>query len=227
MTRSRLALALVLALAIDVSVASGASTAFADRVRLDGIAAIVGASSPGGDAILILHSDVDFDALLERARSGRVSEEALSSEERERARERLVGRALLVHEARRLRLDVVDEERRGLEARRFFARHGGSAVISAIESRIGLGASEVEDYIEADAIARGFALASAEQGGVVTEAEIEATWESGDHPFVGMDLESVRDPLRAFLIERRIEIESARFIERLGARVVVRRNRRS
>lgn len=217
----------VATLALVLAVTFGATTAFAQRTRLDGIAAIVGGSSPGGDALLILHSDVDLDVLLERARAGQPSIEPPSADEREAARERLIGRALLVHEARRLRLDVVDGERRGVEARRFFARHGGSSVISSIESRVGLGPSEIEDYIEADAIARQFALASAEQGGVVTEAEIEATWESGDHPFVGMDLDSVRDPLRAFLIERRIEIESARFIERLAARVVVRRNRRN
>lgn len=216
----RLALVAAFVLAMDVPVAE------AERVRVDGIAAIVGGTAPGPGDIVILHSDVDLEVFLARARSGVPLDASASADERESARERLIGRALLVHEAMRLRLDDVDASRLQVEWRRFFERHGGARSVEAVASRIGVAADELDPYVRADAIARGFALSGADQGGVVTDLEIEAAWEIGDHPFVGMDLDSVREPLRALLIERRVETESARWIERLRERVVVRRNRR-
>jgi len=215
-----------LTLTLALAFSAAASVALAERVRLDGIAAIVGGTSPSAAAVVLLHSDVELEVVLGRARSGADTSTPATNDEREAARERLIGRALLVHEAKRLRLDVVDDAHRTVEWRRFFELHGGARAVEAIASHLSLGPDELDRYVEADVIARGFALASAEQGGVVTEAEIEATFESGQHPFVGMDLESVREPLRALLLERRIETESVRWIERLRERVVVRRNRR-
>ena len=84
----------------------------------------------------------------------------------------------------------------------------------------------MDRYVEAEVIARSFVLASSEEGAIVTDAALELAWEEGDHPFVGMDLETVREPFRALLLERRVESETARWTEIVRGRVVVRRTRR-
>jgi hypothetical protein len=205
-----------------------AATASADRLRVDGVAAVVGAAAPREGAILILASDVELEAWLLRARDDDFDERAAapSGAELEAARERLIGRALLVFEAHRLRLDRVDEERRSAEWRRFFEGHGGARAVDAIVTRLRLGPGELDAYVEAEVIARSFIAASSEQGGIVTDAELEMSWEEGDHPFVGMDLETVREAYRALLLERRLAAETARWIELVRARVIVRRTRR-
>lgn len=197
----------------------------AERVRLDGIVAIVGATSPRPGAVVVLASDVELEVRLGRARAGATvghGAAAPTAEELAEARERLVGRGLLVWEAARLRLDDVDGARVAAEWRRFFERHGGARSVEALVAELGLGNDELEHYVRAEAVARAFLLASAEEGGIVTDAELEAAWERGDHAYEGMDLETVREAYRIHLLEQRIALEATRWIERLRQRVPMR-----
>lgn len=200
------------------------ATASAQRVRIDGIAVIIGGTAPRTGTLVLYTSDVELDAWLERARgdanvegpSRRVSAQELAS-----ARERLIGEALLVFEASRLRLDHIDEAQLSAAWRRFFERHGGASRVEEVVARLGLGNDELERYVRRQGIARTFVLASAEQGGIVTDAELEDAWARGDHPYTGMELDTVREAFRAHLLERRIDDETLRWTERLRLRVPV------
>lgn len=199
-------------------------SASAERVRVDGIAAIVGGTAPRTGTVVLYASDVELDAWLERARrhpDGLISDERLTPAELTAARERLVGAALLALEASRLRLDDLGEAQLAAAWRRFFERHGGARVIEGVVARLGLGNDELERYVRRQGVARAFILASSEQGGLVTDAELEDAFARGEHPYVGMDLDTVREAFRAFLLERRIEDETLRWTERLRLRVPV------
>lgn len=200
----------------------------AERRRIDGVAAVVGASAPREGAIVILASDVELEAWLSRATANdfRIDVGPPDAAERDAARERLIGRALLVFESTRLRLGRIDAARREEALQRLYSTHGGIDTVLAIAQRVGLADGELDRYVEAELLARSFVLASAEQGGIVTDAELELAWEQGDPLFVGMDLEMVREQFRAHLLELRIRAETARWIEVVRARVVVRRTRR-
>lgn len=204
---------------------SAPAVVFAAPARLDGVAAIVGASSLSPGVVVVLWSDVELEVFLERARARADLAPAASSSERDAARERLIGRALLVNEASRMRMDDVDEGRKSTEWRRLFDQLGGARVVDQVGVRVGVVDGELDRYVELEAIERGFVLASADQGGLVTESELEAAYEEGQHPFVGMPLDSVREALRAWLLDRRVRTETERWVALLRERVVVRRNR--
>lgn len=198
--------------------------AHAERVRLDGIAAVVGGATPRAGTVVVYASDVELDAWLERARrdaGGDVAEGRLSAQELSAARERLIGRSLLVLEASRLRLDDLDEPQLAAAWRRFFERHGGARAVEAVVARLGLGNDELERYVRREGVARSFVLANSELGAIVSDAELDAEWARGDHPYVGMDRDTVREAFRTYVLDRRIEDETERWIERLRLRVPV------
>ena len=55
-----------------------------------------------------------------------------------------------------------------------------------------------------------------------SDAEVERVYEGGRHPFVDRPLEDVREPLRAFLMQAKLEIAVARWVGTLRDRVTVR-----
>lgn len=203
-----------------------AASASAQPVRIDGVAAVVGADAPRLGAQTILRSDVELEAWLERITSDSFDDQAAppSGEELTDARERLISRALIVHEAHRLRLDQLDEARRSAAWQRFFETHGGATAVEFVASRVGVASDEFERYVERCAVVRGFVIASSEQGTIVGDAEVEAAWEAGGHPFVGLELEDVREPFVGYLLELRLSSETERWQETLRDRIQVHRS---
>lgn len=75
--------------------------------------------------------------------------------------------------------------------------------------------------VERRALVRLFLDANLRGGTQVPDAEVAALYESGEHPFLGQELEEVREPLRALIRRRRIETAVARWIEVLRTRTTV------
>ena len=190
----------------------------------DGVAAIVGASAPHAEAVVLLHSDVDFRARLRMTRElgGRVPRGPLPSELMRASLDELVGEALIAREARRVQVGrpssaALREERRALED-----LAGGVEAFSALVSTLGATELELSKMVERRALVRLFLEVNLRGGTQVAETEVEVLFESGEHPFLGQELDEVREPLRAILRRRRIELAVARWVEVLRARTVVR-----
>lgn len=190
----------------------------------DGVAAIVGASAPHAEAVVLLHSDVDFRARLRMTRElgGRVPRGPLPPALLRASLDELVGEALIAREARRVQVGApssaaLREERRSLED-----LAGGVEAFSALVSALGATELELSKMVERRALVRLFLEVNLRGGTQVDEAEVEVLFESGEHPFLGQELDEVREPLRAILRRRRIELAVARWVEVLRARTVVR-----
>ncbi|MCB9600182.1 MAG: hypothetical protein H6721_01665 [Sandaracinus sp.] len=190
----------------------------------DGVAAIVGAPVPRADAIVLLHSDVDFRARLRLTRElgGQVPRGPVPPDLLRASLDELVGEALIAREARRVQVGIpgaaaLREERRALES-----LAGGVEAFSALMVALGATEMEIAAMVERRAMVRLFLDANLRGGTQIEDAEVVALYESSEHPFLGQELDEVREPLRAILRRRRIENAVARWIEVLRGRTVVR-----
>ncbi|MEZ4247337.1 MAG: hypothetical protein R3B99_03750 [Polyangiales bacterium] len=134
----------------------------------------------------------------------------------------LVGEALIAREARRVQVGIpgaaaLREERRALES-----LAGGVEAFSALMVALGATEMEIAAMVERRAMVRLFLDANLRGGTQIEDAEVVALYESSEHPFLGQELDEVREPLRAILRRRRIENAVARWIEVLRGRTVVR-----
>ncbi len=190
----------------------------------DGVAAIVGATTPHADAEVLLHSDVDFRARLRLTRElgGRVPRGPVPPELLRASLEELVGEALLAREARRVQVGAPSTRALREERAALADLAGGVEALAAVVSALGATEAEVATMVERRALVRLFLDANLRGGTQVSDAEVAALHESGEHPFLGQDLDEVREPLRALIRRRRIETAVARWIEVLRARTIVR-----
>lgn len=189
----------------------------------DGIAAIVGATTPRADAEVLLLSDVDFRARLRLTRElgGRVPRGPVPPELLRASLDELVGEALLAREARRVQIGAPSTRALREERRALAELAGGVEAFAAVVSALGATEQEVATMVERRALVRLFLDANLRGGTQVPDAEVAALYESGEHPFLGQELEEVREPLRALIRRRRIETAVARWIEVLRTRTTV------
>jgi hypothetical protein len=191
--------------------------------RGDGIAAIVGATTPRADAEVLLHSDVDFRARLRLTRElgGRVPRGPMPPELLRASLDELVGEALLAREARRVQIGAPSTRALREERRALAELAGGVEAFAAVVSALGATEQEIATMVERRALVRLFLDANLRGGTQVPDAEVTALYESGEHPFLGQELDEVREPLRALIRRRRIEAAVARWIEVLRTRTTV------
>ena len=194
------------------------------QVLGDGIAAIVGAATPHADAEVLLHSDVDFRARMRLTRElgGRVPRGPVPPELLRASLDELVGEALLAREARRVQVGAPSTRALREERAALADLAGGVEAFAAVVSALGATEAEVAAMVERRALVRLFLDANLRGGTQVADAEVAALYESGEHPFLGQELDEVREPLRALIRRRRIETAVARWIEVLRARTIVR-----
>lgn len=194
------------------------------QVLGDGVAAIVGGATPHADVEVLLHSDVDFRARLRLTRElgGRVPRGPLPPELLRASLDELVGEALLAREARRVQIGVPSTRALREERTALADLAGGVEAFAAVVSALGATEQELATMVERRALVRLFLDANLRGGTLVPDAEVAALYESGEHPFLGQELDEVREPLRALIRRRRIETAVARWIEVLKTRTIVR-----
>lgn len=208
--------------ALVLMLGAAAPVAAQERLPAEAIVATVGGPTPAPGVDVVLLSDLTLRARLELALVGRTDAASITSALLTATLEQIVGELLVAREAARLGTaeptsEDVERERARLEATL------GGAEAAAVFLR-----AEDATMAELDAIAlrrahvTAFFRANLEGSGEISDAEVEARYALGDHPFVGRLLEEVREPLRAWLASESVRADVARWLEVLRGRSVVR-----
>ncbi len=208
------------ALALALSVPAFAQ----DAMRADGIAAIVGANTPRADAKVILHSDVDFRARLRLIREapGQPHLGALPRGLLRATLDELIGEALIAREAERVQVASPTPNDIRREQRRLEQLAGGADSLQALVRALGATEGELEAMVQQRALVSVFLEANLEGAATVSDARIEAVFESGEHPFLGQALDDVRGAMRVWLTRQALDQAVTRWIQVLRERTRVR-----
>ena len=194
------------------------------RVHAEGVAALVGGTSPGPTVAVILHSDVLLRARIRLGGSrtpnyltGPVEPTLL-----EQTLDELIGEILIAREAERVQVASPTEVDVGRERRRLADMAGGPARLARLLEVVGAPPSEVDAMARRRATVRAFLEANLEGAAVVGEAEIERAYAAGDHPFIGQPLEEVREAMRVILVRKAVDEAVRRWVTVLRSRTPVR-----
>jgi len=193
-------------------------------VRVDGVAAVVGGSAPGPGVDVILRSDVELRARM--ALGGQEGEplpaRSLPPDLLSATLDQLIGELLIAREAERVRVSTPDERDLAREMARFEEEAGGADRLAALLERLGASRGEVEAMARRRALVAAFLQANLEGTTVVTDAELDRAYETGEHPFTDRPIEEVRGDLRAWLSRRALDRAVRRWVSVLRARTTVR-----
>jgi hypothetical protein len=193
--------------------------------RVDGVAAVVGGVAPGPGTIAIYRSDVELRARLALLRAGAEAAALgpLPSSLLRASLEEVIGEALIASESARLSLaqPSADDVRR--ERERLALSVGGEAKLKRLVSALAVPESELRAIAERRAVVSAFLTANLEGTLEVTPLELEKAYAEQAHPFGSESFEAVRDQLRAWLVQRRVEAAVARWVESLKQRTPMRR----
>lgn len=192
---------------------------------IEGIAALVGAEVPGPTVTMILHSDVDLRARLAllRGRPTNLPLQPLPIGVLSAALEELIGEALLLREAERVRLGEPGRAEVRAERGRIVEASGGEAKIITLLRALQAGPEALDRMAERRATVVRFMQASLEGSASVTDAQVARVFEGGAHPFVGHELEDIREPLRSWISQSMLQRAVRRWIRALASRTPVKR----
>ena len=217
--------AVTVATVVALSAASDAvaQTRTSSGTRGDGVAAVVGAFSGGQDVDLILLSDVDLVAriVLTGTEGGGASMGAvpLPPGLLSAALDRILGEVLIAREAERVRIQPPGEAQVAAEVERIQAEAGGASQLEGLLRETDASRAEIEEIARRRALVASFLEANLEGTTSITDAEVEATYESGEHPFGGEPFEQVRESLRAWLAQAALRRAVRRWVGVLRGRV--------
>lgn len=144
--------------------------------RVDGVAAFVGARAPGPDATVILRSDVELRARLLLAGRSPASPAAgaLPTGLLEATLQTLIGEALIVREARRIRIGTVRETAVAAERAHLVDMAGGVGRMLSVLKRVGATEGAIGQIARQRAIVAAFLASNLEGVTEVTQAEVDA-----------------------------------------------------
>ncbi|MCB9597766.1 MAG: hypothetical protein H6719_33925 [Sandaracinaceae bacterium] len=192
------------------------------RTRVEGIAAWVGGVGRTG-ASPILRSDVVLRARMRLGgQTGRVEMGPLPPALLRAALDELIGEVLIEREADRLRATRPSDAEVLEERARIDREAGGATVLNELLRRLAAAPEEIDAVARRRAYVDAFLRANLEGNTEITDTQVDRAFEAGDHPFVGRDLEAVREVLRAWLQQRLLARDVARWIEVLRSRTTVR-----
>ncbi|MEZ4336031.1 MAG: hypothetical protein R3B82_05340 [Sandaracinaceae bacterium] len=212
----------VLALVLAIATGPASAQVPGSSTRVEGIAAWVGPSGRPG-SVAILRSDVVLRARMRLAGRVRRAEMApLPPTLLRAALDELVGEVLIEREADRLHAARPSDGDVARERTRLEEESGGASVVAELLSRLGAAPAEIDAVARRRAYVDAFLRANLEGTTDISDAQIERAYEAGEHPFVGRDLDTVREPLRQWLQQRSLSRDVARWIEVLRNRSRVR-----
>jgi hypothetical protein len=209
---------------VAVAFALGAVSVASAQLLGDGVAAVVGGTTPGPGVDVVLHSDVELVARLELAgRSGdafaiaRLPDSLLGA-----TLDQLLGEVLIAREADRVQVVAATADDRARERRRIEDALGGAAGVRRFLELTGAGEEELRRIADRRALVAAFLRANLSGGDLVSDADVERLYASGEHPFFGQDLSEVREALRVMLVRQRLAESVARWVRVLRARTPMR-----
>ena len=191
------------------------------RVRVDGLAAVVGALTPGAGADTLLRSDVELRVRVRLAGQAPESPLPLGVLPAGLVRatlDEIVGELLIAREAARVRIRLplpadVLREREHIES-----EAGGAARLTELLRVLGASATEIDVMARRRAVVSAFLTANLEGTTEISDAEVGRIFLSGEHPFVDMTLDEAREPVRIWVAQAALERAVARWIGVLRAR---------
>jgi hypothetical protein len=197
-------------------------------VRVDGVAAYVGGTSPGEGVRVLLLSDIELRARISlfNAGSGAAAlSDALTPALLQATLAELLGESLIAVEASRLGLTAptagaVRDQRARLAA----AGRGERAFLELMDA-LEVGSEEVDDIARQRAVVGAFLAANLEGTLDVSETELVRAYETEEHPFQGLPFEAERAHFAAWLQQKLLQEAVGRWVvslrERIPHRVLV------
>ena len=192
----------------------------------DGMAAVIASASAGSETApeVILISDVELRARLRLAgqTQGPLPLGPLGGSLLRATLDELVGEVLIAREADRIRVAAPTEADVARERRGLMAQAGGETRYRALLEALGASPAEVLVMAERRARVRVFLQANLAGEARVTERQLEDAFRSGEHPFLGQELDDVREVLRVYLVRQALDRALRRWIEVLRGRSAIR-----
>jgi len=187
-------------------------------VRLDGIAAVVGATAPSEGADIVLHSDVELRARLSLANetlSGELPTGALPEALLAASLQEIIGELLIAREARRVQIALPTTADAQREKDRLVRAAGGAVRMATLLSDVGAREEELDAIARRRVLVAAFLRVNLEGVTTVTQAELEQALSSRSE---GTSLEQLRADLAKAALERAVK----RWVVMLRARIPVR-----
>lgn len=194
-------------------------------VRADGLAAVVGGLAPGPGVISIYRSDVTLRARFALLRAGAAGA-ALGPLPRAllaASLDELVGEALVASESFRLSLAKPSAEQIRQERQRLALGVGGEAQLQEVARALQVNEAELLSIAEVRAVVSGFLTANLEGTLDISPSDLEQAFSEQSHPFGEGSFAELKEPLRAWLVQRRMQAAVARWVESLRQRTPFRR----
>lgn len=223
------ALIQVLGLALASSAHAADLPQLGTPVRVDGVAAYVGGTSPGEGVRVILLSDIELRARIALFNAGSGSaalSDVLTPALLQATLAELLGESLIAVEASRLGLTAptagaVRDQRARLAA----AGRGERAFLELMEA-LEIGAEEVDDIARQRAVVGAFLAANLEGTLDVSETELVRAYETEEHPFQGLPYAEERARFAIWMAQKRLNEAVGRWVlslkERIPHRVLAR-----
>ena len=213
----------VLACSLLVPTAGVAQAGALPALRLDGVAALVGAAAPGPTADVVLRSDVELRARLSLL--GKVEDPtALSPLRQSLLRATLaemVGELLIAREARRLSAATPGPTEIERERMRLVLTAGGQSRLRALMLALSADEDELVAIARRRALVASFLSATLEGVTDVTEAALDQALAEDPVLATGQTREQARVELRARLSRQALDRTIARWVAVLRARTEV------
>ncbi|MFK8003718.1 MAG: hypothetical protein AB8H86_29410 [Polyangiales bacterium] len=201
---------------------SSVETQSASTQRVEGVAVRVGERGTTAPVVFLL-SDVELRARLRLAGESRgpLPLGELPPELLRATLDELVGEALMSREGERVQLPEPSERAVRREVRRLENLGGGPERTTALLSALGASADELRASARRRAQASIFLESNLQADAAVDDIELERVYEGGEHPFIGQELDDVREAMRVWLLRSRIAGAVERWVEALSARETV------
>lgn len=207
-----------------VSLALALPTAAHAQRRVEGVAALVGGTAPGSGVDVILLSDVTLRARMRLAGQtvGELPVGSMPDSLLRATLDELIGEHLIAREARRVQVANPSSRDVARERARLEQIAGGAERLRRLLDVVGAGTEEIETSARRRAIVTRFLQTNLEGTAEVTDAEVQRVFDSGEHPFIGQELEDARPALRVMLVRRALDSAVRRWVEVLRSRTSLR-----
>lgn len=190
---------------------------------VDGIVAIVGGHTPSPTTQVVLRSDVELRAHLAiAARAPDAPRAELPAELLAAMLQEIIGELLIAREAERLHAPEPAAAQIARQREQLVSSLGGEETFARFLAAHDVDPSEIDAIAHRRAFVDDFLRANLEGSTLVSDAQVEEVYASGEHPFVDRTLDEVREPLRAWLGNAALQRDVRRWIEVLRGRTPVR-----
>jgi hypothetical protein len=188
---------------------------------LDGLAALVGGTTPGEGVLVILRSDVELRARLSLLAAGGLDAALapLAPALLKATLEELLGEALIAIEATRLGLPAPSANELADARTALVPASASEQSFRELLGDLGVSSTELDDIARRRALVGAFLAANLEGMLTPSESELVRAYQAEDHPFHDEPLSAVRERFAAWLAQKRLREAVSRWVLSLKERM--------